>query len=483
MRDASLRGVTTFDGDEGNIHVLQTLDARAEAQELMSVTNCTLNAQSNKPTMGIVFNGPVAAMLLTQPETTVSPGDFYDSLSYLTQREQLASLEARMNKYNVPYTTQVEIGRRHYVVRNKKEFDLVTDPKGHLALPIKNKAGVIVKYDYPAADDIKSEPITETHFSGRALFSALFPEDLSYEGPKGVIIQEGVLTSGVITRNHIGPERGSIIHSMILNYSTGRFVDFMTDTTFLLNRWFSQYGFSIGISSCLVEDPEFKKESEELIERARMFVTAMGAEPDNPLEAEKWEEQILAYIGGPANVIADQIHSRLPKTNALNIAALSGAKGKTSNLVQIAFFVGQQHLDGRQIKAQMTYGTRCLPWFFKGEESLEAHGFCTSSFLKGLSPSEMYFNMMAGRESMMGVAVSTSESGFMHRKAVKTLQDVKTTYDGSVRGVDNTIFQYIYGDDGFTPTRLQLVETKKSKFLSFIDIKAVSKLINQRYGF
>ncbi len=478
-----------FDGDEGNVHILQVLDARAEAHELMSVQNCLINAQSNKPTMGIVFNGPVASMLMTQPDTTVRPGDFHDALSYITHRDQLASLEARMNKYGVPYTTPVEVGRRNFVIREGEQIDLILDPEGRPAIPFESEEGIT--YIYPEAEEIQTEAITENHYTGRALFSALLPEDLYYEGPSvtiggkkiSVIIQEGVLTSGVITRAHVGPERNSIIHVMAMNYPVGRVADFITDTTYVLNRWLADYGFSIGISSCLIEDPEFNQEVKEQIERTRMMVSAMGAQPEDPAEAEKWEEQILAYIGAPADKIGRKLQTTLPKDNALNIAALSGAKGKISNLVQIAAFLGQQHIGGKRPKEQMTFETRCLPWFRPGDESLEAHGYCTASFLRGLPPAQMYFHQMAGREGLMGTAVSTSETGFMHRKAVKTLQDIKTAYDGSVRNVDKTIFEYIYGDDGFAPNRLQMVETKKGKFLSFIDMKNVTGQINQRYGF
>jgi DNA-directed RNA polymerase II subunit RPB1 len=467
-----------FDGDEGNVHILQALDSAAEAQELLSVRNCLINQQSNKPTMGIVFNGPIASMLMTQPETTIRPTDYFDALTYLTSRSQLATLESRMKKYNIPYTTPVEVGKRYFVIRDEERIDLETGPQGNWGIRLEGG-----DFEYPEREEIQSEPILETHFTGRALFSALLPEDLYYEGPKGVTIQEGVLTNGVITKAHIGPERNSIIHVMAMNYPVGRIVDFLTDTTYVLNRWLQDYGFSIGLSSCLIENPEFQKDIEEQIEKARMLVSAMGAQPEDPLEAQKWEEQVLAYIGAPADVIGRKIQTTLSKDNALNIAALSGAKGKVSNVIQIAAFLGQQHLQGTRPKEQMTFETRCLPWFRSGDESLEAHGFCTASFLKGLPPSQMYFHQMAAREGLMGTATQTAETGFMHRKAVKTLQDVKTAYDGSVRNFDQTIFEYVYGDDGFAPNKLQIVETRTGKFLSFIDVKNVAAQINTRYGF
>ena len=43
-----------FDGDEMNLHALQTLPAAVEAQELMMPHRIMVSAQSNKPVMGIV---------------------------------------------------------------------------------------------------------------------------------------------------------------------------------------------------------------------------------------------------------------------------------------------------------------------------------------------------------------------------------------------------------------------------------------------
>lgn len=500
-----------FDGDEGNVHIEQVLDARAEAGYLMNVESCLINQQSNKPTMGVVFNGPLAAMSLTRPETTVPPGDFFDALTWLTHREQLGTLKERMEKYSVPYTLPVEKGRSNYIVLG---FDPTTQEEILSKLYL-NDDGILVYYEqvdgkdvmystdlpntydpegriadfnptegtYTYPDNVRFKIEYEEYYTGRALFSALLPEDFYYEGPKGVIIQQGVLTSGIITKAHIGPERDSIIHIMAMNYPSSRVAQFITDANHVLDRWFEGEGFSIGLSSCFVNDSTLNQEIQQSIDQARLSVSAMGTKPSDPIEAEKWEKQILAYIGGPADKIGRKIQASLPSDNALNMATLSGAKGKASNMVQIAAFLGQQHIGSKRPKQNITDESRCLPWFYPHDESLEASGFCTSSFLKGMTPSEMYFHQMAGRVGLLGTALTTSDTGFMHRKAVMVLQDIKAAYDGSIRNVDNTIFEYVYGDDGFAPDRLIRVKTKKSEFLSFIDVDNVAKQLNQRYGY
>ena len=58
-----------FDGDELNIHVLQTHDARAEAETLMSVSTQMINPENNKPIIALVQDSLVAAYLMTQRDT------------------------------------------------------------------------------------------------------------------------------------------------------------------------------------------------------------------------------------------------------------------------------------------------------------------------------------------------------------------------------------------------------------------------------
>lgn len=422
-----------FDGDEGNLFILNILSARAEAETLMNVKNCLISSINNKPTMGIVFDGLVGVYLLTQPDTVVESSDYYDALTYLTEREQLASLPERMEKYNVPYTIENEEG--------------------------------------------------ETGFSGRALFSALLPEDFYYEGSKGVIIQEGVLVNGVVTKDHVGTSKNSIIQNMSMYYPVERVANFLTDTSYILNRWLQGYGFSLRLTDCLVQNPEIEENLKEAVGKARSLVSEIGVAPAEPTAAQKHEEQIIAYVGAPKETLLKELEAKVPKENAFNIGVLSGAKGNVENLAQIAYQLGQVHISEKRVGQQLTYGTRCLPYFDIGDQSIEARGFCTSSFLKGLTPAEMYFHQMAGRQGLLGQALSTQETGYMHRKEVKALQDIKTTYDGSVRNVDNTLFEYIYGDDGFEPSKLKEVETKSGKFLSFVDAKNLAKRINGRYGF
>jgi len=60
---------------------------------------------------------------------------------------------------------------------------------------------------------------------------------------------------------------------------------------------------------------------------------------------------------------------------------------------------------------------------------------------------------MGGREGLVDTAVRTSRSGYMQRRLVNALEDLKVENDGTVRHTGGDIIQFIYGEDGVDPSR------------------------------
>ena len=61
-----------FDGDEMNVHVPQTIQARAEAEEIMLVSRNIISAQSNCPVIGLIQDALLGAYLLSGATLTRS---------------------------------------------------------------------------------------------------------------------------------------------------------------------------------------------------------------------------------------------------------------------------------------------------------------------------------------------------------------------------------------------------------------------------
>ena len=64
-----------FDGDEMNLHLLQTHESRADAAELMSVAKNIITPQANRPVMGIVQDSLLSSFMLTSPGITLDKAE------------------------------------------------------------------------------------------------------------------------------------------------------------------------------------------------------------------------------------------------------------------------------------------------------------------------------------------------------------------------------------------------------------------------
>ncbi len=137
--------------------------------------------------------------------------------------------------------------------------------------------------------------------------------------------------------------------------------------------------------------------------------------------------------------------------NHMQTMTLSGAKGSAVNVRQISCGLGQQELEGRRVPVMISGKT--LPSFRPFETKAIAGGYVASRFLTGVKPQEFYFHCMAGREGLIDTAVKTSRSGYLQRCLIKHLEGIRVHYDNTVRGSDNSIYQFVYGGDALDVTK------------------------------
>jgi len=140
----------------------------------------------------------------------------------------------------------------------------------------------------------------------------------------------------------------------------------------------------------------------------------------------------------------------LPRDIRLVQMVESGAKGSDLNITQMVALLGQQIIDSKRV--QFTLQDRTLPHFTKFDDGAESRGFVESSFVQGLRPAEYFFHAMGGREGLIDTAVKTSDTGYIQRRMMKTMEDMRVEHDGTVRNNAGTIIQYRYGEDGIDST-------------------------------
>ncbi len=161
--------------------------------------------------------------------------------------------------------------------------------------------------------------------------------------------------------------------------------------------------------------------------------------------------QILNEIRTDINkIVKDNLH----KESNIGKMIASGSKGSVLNITQISCSVGQQSLWNKRIN--FGYSKRTLSHFKKGDIGPEAHGFIKSSFFQGLKPYEFFFGAMTGRDALMDTALRTPKSGYLYRRLVSALQDLRLEYDGTVRDASGNITQFEYGGDGLDVSGLHL---------------------------
>jgi DNA-directed RNA polymerase subunit A' len=167
---------------------------------------------------------------------------------------------------------------------------------------------------------------------------------------------------------------------------------------------------------------------------------------------ESLETLIKRRLNKALNEIEEVLVKYVKETSIIHMAK-SGARGSIVNFVQTAALIGQETIMGERM--EKGYHERVFPHFKKGDMSLEAKGFVDRGFKSGLTPFQFFFDAMNSRESLMDKSLKTRHSGYMERRLVGALQDLKVEYDGTVRDSSNRIIQFMPGEDGLDPSKVE----------------------------
>ena len=397
-----------FDGDEMNLHCLQNIAAVVEAKLLASVESQLLNAQNNKPCMGIVQDSLLAVYLLTS------------TTQFLTRQEVM----------QLVMTIQYPLFR-----------DL---PKPAICKPIEL-------------------------WTGKQVFSLIIPRiSLSKKlkctnrenmilDDKHVIIQDGELLCGRICKQTLGASSGGIIHVTCRLKNDRAALNFMSDCQRLANLWLESQGFSIGLSDCVVSDKTQIKIDQTVnacVDHINQ-VSEMAKKIHIPFD--KQEQEISKILGRMLDITGGIIQKQLGDDNALNAMVKAGSKGNPINISQIMGCVGQQSIEGHRILNETNPLNRTLPCFDEGCNSVESHGFVRSSYVKGLNSSEMFFHNQSGREGIVDTSVKTADTGYLQRRIMKALETITVEYDGTVRDSYKNLIELRYGGDNCDAAHLERV--------------------------
>ena len=81
-----------------------------------------------------------------------------------------------------------------------------------------------------------------------------------------------------------------------------------------------------------------------------------------------------------------------------------------------------------------------------------------------MSPSEFFFTSMNSRSDAISSNIKTAETGYIQRRLIKSMEDLKVEYDGTVRDAVGNIVQVSYGIDGYDSIKLEHVPLNLIKY-------------------
>jgi DNA-directed RNA polymerase beta' subunit len=392
---------------EMNMHLPQSVEAATELREIAAVPKQLISPRLSKPLVSVVQDTLVGVNRLTRPT------------EFFTRREFM-----------------------NLLVHSKRWDGRIPPPAKTDPLPL---------------------------WSGQQVVSALLPavyinmgnkmwnEEKGKSDPNYVIIQNGTIQQGILDGDVFDK---ALIHILYNDFSPEMTVDFLDSLQAVVAAYLQNSGFSVGLSDLIadgetltsigVDLTQLKKQIEALQLQVHMGLFDNTSGRSNQ---EEFEMKVFETLNKAINAAGKTGLKSLSANNRMVNMVKCGSKGSDINIAQMIALLGQQSIEGKRI----AYGfqDRTLPHFKRYDDGAEARGFIESSFVKGLTPAEFFFHAMTGREGLIDTAVKTADSGYMQRQLVKTMEDLMTYHDGSVRDAGGLLVQFAYGDDGTSATKIE----------------------------
>lgn len=435
-----------FDGDEMNLSALRSHSTRSEAIHIMAVSQNIISPQSNKPVMSIV-----------QDALLGSRG--------FTKRDCFLSRASAMNLC-------LQMGS-HF--------------KGSMPAP-----AILKPEPLWTGKQLMSMYLPKVHLIGRKSATYQPSETPTFPWADGMVnIVGGELLTGIMDKKTLGSSQGGLIHTAFKEAGPEATASFMSVHQKVICNWMLESGASIGIGDtisnqhtmqeveCIIA--ESKSKVKRIISDAQRGI--LNTKPGMSI-AETCESEVNRVLNECRDQAGSKAQLSLDDSNNFKNMVSAGSKGSNINISQIIGCVGQQNVEGKRI----SYGFRgrTLPHFTYEDIGPEARGFVQNSYLKGLNPKEAFFHAAGGREGCIDTAIKTSETGYLQRRLVKSMEDLIVKYDGTVRKANGAVLQFLYGEDSLDGARLEyqnfsFVDLSHADFEARYKWPADNPILNQEY--
>lgn len=391
-----------YDGDEMNMHMPQDDESSMELRVLAAVPRQIISPQNNASIVGIFQDSLLGSYRITRPHIKFTPREAMNLL--------MTNSKVDNNLFDNK-TSDISI------------FKVMSQILPPLTMKFKNGS-------FGDDDDAKTS---------------------------NKVIE---IVNGVMKRGQFDKGVKKLLHSIYNDFGFNASSDFIDNLQNIVTSYMKSSAFSVGISDLLADEDtntqitnaitNKKQEVKNLIDQVQIGVFDNNTGKSNNEEFETCVNSILNKAQEEAGKIG---RKSLSQDNRFKIMVDAGSKGSNLNIAQMISCLGQQNVDGKRIP----YGfeDRTLPHYNRFDDSPEARGFVESSFIQGLTPQEMFFHAMGGRVGLIDTAVKTSETGYIQRRIIKSMEDLKVEYDMTVRNNVGKVIQFQYGDDGIDTIKVE----------------------------
>ena len=396
-----------FDGDEMNMHMPQDEEAEAELKNLAAVPYQIISPAKNQSIIGIFQDSLLGSYRLTRPGVSFTPRDAMNLLmAYTGINEGLFAGHAE----------------------RITSFQILSQIMPAFTMKYKTKG-------FGENDDFATSP--------------------------GVLeIVDGKYLRGQLDKDVLGGGSNGLITRTCNDFGNMAASDFIDNLQNIVTEYMKSSAYSVGISDLIADQStneqitqsitSKKKEVKNLIDQTYLGIFENTTGNTNE---DEFEFQVTNILNKATNDSGKIGLKSLSKDNRFVTMVKAGSKGSDLNISQMIACLGQQLIDGKRIP----YGfeNRTLPHFTKYDDSPGARGFVENSFISGLTPEELFFHAMGGRVGLIDTAVKTSSTGYIQRRLIKGMEDLKIEYDMTVRNNKGRVIQFSYGEDGIDPVKVE----------------------------
>jgi len=390
-----------------NMHMSQNILAETELRHLAAIPYQIISPAGNAPIIGIYQDSLLGSYRFTRPNIKFSPRDAMNLLMMYSKVDVKALRDAG-----------AEIS----------SFDILSQILAPITLKYKTKL-----FD-EGEDEKESNNILE--------------------------IRNGKYIRGQLEKSVLSSTTKGILHRICNDFGNFQSADFIDDLQNVVTEYMKTSSFSVGISDLIANTKtrdsiieiiaDQKQKVKTLIDKVHLGIFENNTANTNMAQFE-------TNVGNTLNDATNQAGKiglkSLNKTNRFVMIVNSGSKGSPINISQMISCLGQTSVDGKRIP--YGFDSRTLPHFNKFDDSPNARGFIENSYISGLTAPELFFHAMGGRIGLIDTACKTSQTGYIQRRLIKGLEDLKVEYDMTVRNNKGKIIQFAYGDDGFDSMRTE----------------------------